>query len=1501
MVIGTKPRCVIQSHKRWEQLPKENRVEAMRPYIAENGLFPAKKDPATAPIRLHELKLLARRFNLNKESHFWKTHTSKEDIALALSNFIKRQKKGEEQRRGAHVRQQHDESFTRGGVGGGDARSFFLPDADELFGDMHPSLDTTGKPVSFEEGMIRMSRLGKVSSMDLLRPAQAQLTRAAPGQNQANQRVKLESLSTSTVDSRGAPSLLEGTSIRSDESDLRETRGLQQRPTLKSMPRAQAQRRCALALLNLTLKQGSARPFVEKHNLLQPLVEMMQQRQQETFVLECCLGTLINLLCEGCRVDKLIEGGVVSPLLALCQYPDAAVQRYTAQALLAMSRSEGHEEWLVQDGGLAAAVELTKSQLSDETRRDAMCAVVNLAVTATSAQADAAQRTVVRCLGDLMRVEAVEWAQQEERLCMAALAVRNLTTLDSVRAHLDDKMSTLVMRILSHLRQAAERGLGGHDRNVAILRCLGTAHQLAPIRKCRIQLADQGIIAEFELVLDHFEPGTGQGQACEISYTCMEICAALLKYKDVAARLHDDGVVPLLAARLTSADARTIGAAADGLGNLEDPTAVLKSSSILRDLTGAVGVPHPVASKQVLVLLGELTASGPELQRELVKCGILEALQKEDLCKYDASMASHIATILRNISSNPAEASSLVRPAVIRLMTDMIRDSSSSRRVRETCLHSAHNLSALDGAWGLLLSGGILDGIDVALESSCSERQESHCAAILYHLSRSADSAAKLVEAGGTHLLTRLAHSPRGIRGASREHCAAALCNLTLFCRTALLNKMGMRSLMLLADGPDKAGGRHGTYCTRAFAYLSRMPRGRTLLAANAGQLVPCLVGIIRSGAGTDVQTNCAISLCNILTANMGVEATEALVRIGAVQDLIAITLLRVNDMAAKESLARAIFNLICPAVTRQLIISQNAVFALLRLAKLQNPELNIMCARALRNLTCELSAYEGHLLDLEAEKVLMEQPLVYANDAEVKRCCAGGLANLSVSATGAGALAKGEIIKALRAIAVVSEPDVLERCAATLFNLTRLSECLPGLAEQGACSLAVHLFSVGAAAVRSLSVASIANLSCCADAWPHLVDQALLQALVETMSAPHMTHDSRRDALRATANIIVYAAPSRALCAEAGMTLALAVMAKTLPPEQEATDEGSSALWMATSKAMRDLCACTEKLDKIVDDGGVELLSRLARFESPEIKQDVATAICRLSTSQELGRELVRRGLVEILFWLTLEDLLSMTESVWLRAAIATRNVVCQEPALAAITADGTRFCRVLERLCMSHSPETQLHCAHIFLEITRRRISHDMIKQGNMVPLIARLVEQGDDSVQQICSTALNQLPQELVQLSAAMVKVLVTLLHHADEESEGFMGEGAEAVIPDPPSQSLRQWALQPSNVAEMRQLPVEASWISEVVGEDMVEEVCEVERVGQDECPEPSPEADMPEAGAAISAPSTLSPAGKSKSGSITDSKVQVADGGSASNQLFIKMSSHLQKVTAPEVL
>lgn len=353
-----------------------------------------------------------------------------------------------------------------------------------------------------------------------------------------------------------------------------------------------------------------------------------------------------------------------------------------------------------------------------------------------------------------------------------------------------------------------------------------------------------------------------------------------------------------------------------------------------------------------------------------------------------------------------------------------------------------------------------------------------------------------------------------------------------------------LASLLLLSTSTEAA---LVLCCAKALSNLSSYPRGRSSLGTNKN-VVPALIAMMRSGVkdAAQVQFLSAIALCNVLSVCVQKEHVVSLVKEGMIQDLIAVTVLRVEEIKTKEALAKAIFNLLAREDTRRLIADQDAVFALVRLTRLQSPDLNTICVRAIYNLTCEMSRYEGKLLEMEAERVLVIQASFPNGGVDVKKMCGAALTMISSAGKSAScALAKRAIVGALRAIACVKDKDALEYVATTAFNLSREDCCRPILAVQDITSVLVSLHKIGHTIVKHLCVATMCNLSSSPEAQQNSASRAAFGVLATTVRTGSLSLATRLDALQAVVNLVTHHPPAREAAVESATTSALCVILK--------------------------------------------------------------------------------------------------------------------------------------------------------------------------------------------------------------------------------------------------------------------------------------------------------------------------------------------------------------------
>ena len=90
-----------RQHEALQHLREDQEVEMLRRYIALHDLFPANKDPSTAPVTMLELKALAKHYKLHRKSkNFWRTFRRQRDLTAELINYLKQQTAAKRDARG---------------------------------------------------------------------------------------------------------------------------------------------------------------------------------------------------------------------------------------------------------------------------------------------------------------------------------------------------------------------------------------------------------------------------------------------------------------------------------------------------------------------------------------------------------------------------------------------------------------------------------------------------------------------------------------------------------------------------------------------------------------------------------------------------------------------------------------------------------------------------------------------------------------------------------------------------------------------------------------------------------------------------------------------------------------------------------------------------------------------------------------------------------------------------------------------------------------------------------------------------------------------------------------------------------------------------------------------------------------------------------------------------------------------------------------------------------
>ena len=230
-------------------LVTSGRVEFLRPFLTRLGLFPPRRNPESAPIRMEELRALVRKWNLHHKRNFWRENPSKDDVVAALNRHIRHMKvvhdniehKKAERREADRKRQVQNTA----GEGSNPARMASLKVRPPLENVSDTCLYSEGMPLRglprpvdavspadcVETGIIYMSRWGQEGTSHGEEPTSSRTEQAAIREDFGRRSISPQLAE--TRDDRNSGDLLGSKNIAS---------------------KMQAQRKCSLALLNMTMR-----------------------------------------------------------------------------------------------------------------------------------------------------------------------------------------------------------------------------------------------------------------------------------------------------------------------------------------------------------------------------------------------------------------------------------------------------------------------------------------------------------------------------------------------------------------------------------------------------------------------------------------------------------------------------------------------------------------------------------------------------------------------------------------------------------------------------------------------------------------------------------------------------------------------------------------------------------------------------------------------------------------------------------------------------------------------------------------------------------------------------------------------------------------------------------------------------------------------------------------------------------------------------------------------
>jgi hypothetical protein len=567
--------------------------------------------------------------------------------------------------------------------------------------------------------------------------------------------------------------------------------------------------------------------------------------------------------------------------------------------------------------------------------------------------------------------------------------------------------------------------------------------------------------------------------------------------------------------------------------------------------------------------------------------------------------------------------------------------------------------------------------------------------------------------------------------------------------------------------------------CAFTFARVSLLPKGPRLLASNV-DVAPSLNSMMRTGLH-EAQVCAAVTLCNMATERGSL--IDRIWRDNTVEDFIVITLLRVNSNETKEICAKALFNLLTHEDTRDKMVKDGCLYALIKLARLENEEIRDLSLRSIYNISLDPTKVPM-LLEMEIMRILAK---MYHSEfsKEMKRLICGILSNLSSVSGHENQLIREGALQVLKSLVKVRDPESKVYAANVLHNLS----CAPEVAdilvrdECNVLSIIVTLLKSEHKDVRRYSATTIRNLSSSLVAISLMTqDESISMVSVlndimkRCMGSCITTTYSCIFALR---NLFSHSQNQRKFVECNGIqTLANILSAREM--ENEAT-----SLNLATEM----LCALanmdSEMGERLVSDGIIRVLMAIAKrgekFEGKISSMNIITSLSNLSKNTDCHELMLRDGVLDAITFLccaqegakdarqVIKTLVPTLGEEFSHHCVVTLRNLSRPPekpspkkvSIISSTDDNSNLTSannsdikgqrlasqpgivsILLGLCQSTSPETREHAVITINNLASHRRCRAQLIKCDGVKILLRLANSSTPLIRHICGLALQSL---------------------------------------------------------------------------------------------------------------------------------------------------------------
>ncbi|OQR84427.1 hypothetical protein ACHHYP_13391 [Achlya hypogyna] len=1257
------PKCAQNMEQRLAALRRDQEIDGLRVYLIKYNLFPRNRDPRNSPIRVEELKELVKHWKLHRQRGFWRDHPEKDDLVRALLQHIKTEAANKKRRQDAQEKfrkvaetDEHQQAAADHAQCEHEHPIQMLADAPASMGDL---FYTRGH---YDEGLIYLSRMDKSKQRQKLLSTQSE-----------------SSLAKAAATAQHAHHLAKGLAANVEhEKDV--SANFSKEMKLK----------CAEGLYNVSCYTNNEMQMLAENAV--PIIAGLIKSPpatDDTHIRLYCAATLQNLATSHHARSLMVEQGAVSTVLELAHTNNGTTKLFCAHALYRFSGDEEAHFRLVHEGCVMVLLQML-SLPNEEIKELAMKSLINLSVVPRSTSSD----TVMSALISLVKVD------RPDSNMVCARGLLNMSIMATTRANIVEDGAILALKILCSYRSVAVCALASCVLcNLAAVRAnqegmlkngaLAVLLELFNLPQFHRKAAPESdapfdyrrfYSKKAKLLDPHY---VGNASLTEDEATMIDIhmqCAMALAYFSCNAKLQSRvvaaGFVPRLLALLDLRHDETTRHVTLSLSNLashESCRVPMVQSGIVRPLIDLMAAPDMLVKQDCVVTLCNLMLH-PETYREMVDDGVVPALvaySEDDHPEIQKSCAY----ALLSLAMDAGMKTKLVEQGVIVALMNLSDRCIKRPELRSACLCALYHLS-MDPANAAALFKEGTQSVAIAVlhepvaekQACISHRMYMHALALLSNMASRDVDRRILVDDDAVNSVLRFLQVNSVVKdkvsaallARAQAYAASMLCKL---CDVAMEYNGYFTALLALASSPtavttpsnrsDLSGTITTLRCALAFANMSCTMKGRRLLGSH-GEVATGLNAMMRTGHH-ETQMCAAIGLCNLaiergpLKGRVWAEST--------VSDFIVVALLRVNSDKTKVICAKVLFNLLAHEDTREKLIVDGALYALIKLAKLDVEEIRQLCLRSIYNISLEPSKVP-RLVDMEIVRILSG---MFAQDysKDMKRFICGILSNVSAVPGHEMQLLHEGALTILTALVKVRDPETRVYCANVLNNVTCNADVLDlVLKDDGhVVGLLISLTRAESKDIRRYSAGAICNLSTIRSGVEAMTHDGMVPALCDLLQrlSCDVTLGLCVTALR---NLVSETENQLQLVACHGVQILSVLMAATTDTE----------IGPACAELLCLLCRNPGVELTLVNDGIVRALHAIAKRQSAHAKAlaserppsrgakpsgltkealavldasrlDIISCLCVLSTNPECHDKMLTDGVMETIVAMVMDD----------------------------------------------------------------------------------------------------------------------------------------------------------------------------------------------------------------------------------------------------------------------